>query len=337
MAGRSILRVAILAWTVFGLACTLTALWTMRAHGHAPWKIATYNVLVWNAWVPVTLAIAALGRRWPPRTVPAIALHFACALVVGVVHHVWWTAMLVTIHPYDAMGVQTFSPAVFHDVTDRFFLETTLYFAALGLTYAADRTVRSLQLEASLARARLTALELQLRPHFLFNTLHAIGGLVRQNRSSEAVEMIAGLSDLLRYSLDHAEHLVSLDEEIAVVKRYLAIQALRFSDRLQTTIDVPDDVLACRVPPLLLQPLVENAIEHGVERVSHAAMIAIRARRDGAHVVIQVENTAPGPIATEGVGIANTRARLEQLFGDRHALALARTGDRVVATVRVPA
>src|SRR5688572_33114937 len=104
---------------------------------------------------------------------------------------------------------------------DNLFLYGRAYFAVFGLTYAVERSVRAVQLEASLARAQLTALELQLQPHFLFNTLHAIGGLVRQNRSSEAVEMIAGLSDLLRYSLDHAgKHLVPLADEIAVVKRY---------------------------------------------------------------------------------------------------------------------
>lgn len=345
---RDELRVAVVVWTLFGLACAGSALWGMRTHGHSPAKLAVYNLVVWNAWALGTLVVAALGRRWPlvPLSVRAIAQHVAAALVLGVVHHAWWTLMLVVLRPYDAMGPDAFGPAFANDLADRLFLEGTAYFAVLGVSYAVDsqrrlreRELRAAQLEASLAKAQLTALELQLQPHFLFNTLHAIGGLVRQRRSSEAIEMIAGLSDLLRYSLDHAgEHLVPLADELAVVRRYLAIQALRFSDRLAISIDVPEDLHRLRVPPLLLQPLVENAIRHGVERANDAATIAVRAHRDGDQLVVAVENTATGAMpAGEGVGIANTRARLHQLFADRHAFTLAGDHGRVTATIRLPA
>ena len=340
MLGRStVLRVAVIVWTLFGLACTATALWTMRTHGHAWWKIAFYNAVVWNAWALGTLVVAWLGRRLPPLSLRAVAIHVAAALALGLVHHVWWTAMMVLIHPYDAMGAQTLFPAIYRDAADHLFLEGTAYFAVLGLTYAVDRSMRAVQLEGSLAKAQLTALELQLQPHFLFNTLHAIGGLVRQNRGSEAVEMIAGLSDLLRYSLDHAgEHLVPLADEVAVVRRYLAIQALRFSDRLVVNIDVPEELHAARVPPLMLQPLVENAIRHGVERINHTASITLRVRREGSELVVAIENSAAGPMPqTEGIGIANTRARLGQLFPGRHTFTLAGDSERVTATIRLPA
>ena len=336
---KTTLRVALIAWTMFGLACTATAMWTMRTHGHAWWRIALYNVLVWNAWAFATLVVARLASRFPPLSLRAIALHVGCALGFGFVHHIWWTLMLVTLQPYDGMSPHSLFPAIYYDVPDRLFLEAAAYFAVVGLTYAVERSVRAVQLEASLAKAQLTALELQLQPHFLFNTLHAIGGLVRQNRGSEAIEMIAGLSDLLRYSLDHAgKHLVPLGDEIAVVRRYLAIQALRFSDRLVISFDVPEELHTVCVPPLMLQPLVENAIRHGVERVNHAATIAVRARREGDQLVVSIENTANGPMPlTEGIGIANTRARLGQLFAQNHTFTLAGDLDRVTATIRIPA
>ena len=342
-----VLRIAVPVWTLFGLACAGAALWGMRTHGHSAVKIIAYCVLVWNAWAFATLAVALLGRRWPllPFSWRAAAIHVGAAVALGFLHHVWWQIMLVAIKPYDHMGIQTLWPALTADVSDRLFLEGSIYFAVLGVSYAVDyqrrlreREIRTAQLEASLAQARLAALELQLQPHFLFNTLHAIGGLVRQSRGPEAIEMIAGLSDLLRYSLDHAgKPLATLADELAIARRYLEIQAQRFSDRLTIEIDAPPDVQQVRVPALLLQPLVENAIRHGVERVGGRAKIVVRARRDADTLVLEIANTAPAPARIgEGVGIANTRARLEQLFPGRHAFALRAEDSRVVATIGLP-
>jgi two-component system, LytTR family, sensor kinase len=343
-----VLRAAMLVWTLFGLACTAIALWSMRTHGHAPWRIATYEVLVWNGWTAATFAVIWLGRRWPllPFSWRAAVAHVGAALVLGLIHHAWWAMMVVVVRPFDAMGAQSLWSALRDDVADRMFLEGLVYFAVLGVSYAVDyqrrlreRELRAAQLEASLAHARLTALELQLQPHFLFNTLHTIGGLVRQSRGAEAIEMIACLSDLLRYSLDHAgKHLVALEHELAIVRRYLDIQVRRFSDRLTVEIAAASDTAFVPVPALLLQPLVENAIRHGVERVNGPAKIVLRAHREGDTLVLVIENTAPGAMqSSEGVGIANTHARLQQLFPDRYTFALANERDCVVTTLRLPA
>jgi LytS/YehU family sensor histidine kinase len=142
----------------------------------------------------------------------------------------------------------------------------------------------------------------------------------------------------LRYSLDHAgKNLVTLAQELAIVRRYLEIQGQRFSDRLAVDVDVPSDVQQVRVPALMLQPLVENAIQHGVERVNGPATIKLRARRDGDSLVLAIENTSSGarPVG-EGIGIANTRARLQQVFADRHSFSLVSEHDRVIATLCVP-
>ena len=333
------LRAAVAVWILFGIVCAASVYGSMLDHGHSPAWIAVYEVLVWIAWAPATLLVAALGRRRPvlPFRARAAALHLGAALALGVLHVAWWKTLLVLMRPFDHMGPQSFA-AVDLDISDPMFLEVTIYTAVLGVTVAFDQHRRVREREAALAQARLTALELQLRPHFLFNTLHAIGGLVRQGRGTDAVEMIAGLSELLRYSLDHAgKTLVALEREVEITARYLEIQRQRFSDRLTTTIDVPAELGRARVPALVLQPLLENAVRHGIERASGAGTITVAARRDGARLVIEVVNTGP-PLAgaPAGVGIDNTRARLAQLFGGDASLALTDGDGVVVATITLP-
>ena len=331
---RRRLGIPLVVWSVFGLLCAASALWGMRTHGHSPVRVVVYELLVWNAWAPATLVVVALGRRWPllPLSARTTALHCAAALVFGIAHHVWWSLMQVTVRPFDAMGAQTLAPLL-GEVADRLFLEGTIYFAVLGVSYG----VRTMQLEASLTRAQLTALELQLQPHFLFNTLHTVAGLVRENRRDEAVAMIANLSDLLRYSLDHAgTDVTSLRDELAIVRRYLAIQQLRFSDRLGITFDIAETTDEARFPVLLLQPLVENAIRHGAERVASNVEIALRTRRERDMLVIELENTAQAAVNRDGIGFANTRARLSQLYGERHRFEFRLDAGRAVTTLHVP-
>jgi LytS/YehU family sensor histidine kinase len=208
-----------------------------------------------------------------------------------------------------------------------------IYFAVLGASYG----VRAMQLEASLTRAQLTALELQLQPHFLFNTLHTVAGLVRENRRDEAVAMIANLSELLRYSLDHAgSDLTTLRDEIAVVRRYLDIQRMRFSDRLGVQFDIAEATDNARVPTLLLQPLVENAIRHGAERVATDVEISLKTRREDNTLVIELENTAMGSVHRDGIGFTNTKARLVQLYGSNHRFEFRVDAGRAVTTLRMP-
>ena len=336
---------AFAVWTLFGLMCAASVFWSVRTHGHSPIKIAVFELLVWYAWAVATPLVTWLGARAPiiPFSLRGTVMHVAAAIVLGVAHAMWSTLLVLVMRPFDSMSIQSF--AGFGDgLRDRLFLEATVYFAILGVSYAVgyqralrEREIKAAQLEASLMQAQLTALELQLQPHFLFNTLHAIGGLVRQQRGPEAIEMIAGLSDLLRYSLDHAgKQLVPLEQELAIVGRYLEIQRLRFSDRLAVHIEVPDTVRRGLVPALLLQPLVENAVRHGVERASEPGTIDVRASRDGDDLVLAVMNNGEATATSEGIGITNTRARLTQLFGGRHAFTLENEASRVVATVRLP-
>jgi LytS/YehU family sensor histidine kinase len=163
-----------------------------------------------------------------------------------------------------------------------------------------------------------------LQPHFLFNTLNTIAELVHDDPES-ADRMIAGLSELLRKTLDLGEAQdVTLDEELRVLDLYLDIQRIRFGERLQVLLDVPDDARAARVPPLLLQPLVENSIRHGLAASSSAGRIEIRARRAQRRLTIDIvdDGESIAAAAPKGIGLSNVRARLEALYGDAFSLEL---------------
>jgi two-component sensor histidine kinase len=199
------------------------------------------------------------------------------------------------------------------------------------------------QLRAQLAEARLDALRMQLDPHFLFNTLHAISSLVERDPRGVR-RMISRLSELLRHTIEGpSDQETTLRQELDLLRRYLEIMEVRFQGRLEITTDVQERAMDALVPNLILQPVVENAIKHGVAKVEGTGHIALRARIDGSQLVLCVENNAPlgevgtGSISGTGVGVRNTRARLSHLYGDEQSFDL-RAGEGPVtsAEIRLP-
>ena len=198
------------------------------------------------------------------------------------------------------------------------------------------------QLEARLARAQLQSLRLQLHPHFLFNTLHAISTLV--HRDPEAADrMISRLSDLLRITFDRSgEPRVSLKEEIDFLQKYLEIEQTRFQDRLTVRVDIDPDALDAEVPRMILQPLVENAIKHGVGSRSEGGLVQITAARDGDRLSMQVRDNGGGlqggtvRALNTGVGLSNTRARLDCLYGVHHQLVFSDQRGGLAVRVEIP-
>jgi two-component system, LytTR family, sensor kinase len=186
---------------------------------------------------------------------------------------------------------------------------------------------RALQAEALAHSARLEALRYQLNPHFLFNSLNAISTLVMEHRNDDATQMLARLGDLLRSTLDRpAGDDVPLAEELDVVRRYLAVEQVRFGDRLQVDFEVDGDAMRGLVPPLILQPLVENSIRHAITPRREGGRLSIRARRLDGRLRLVVEDDGPG-IPTEfnpGVGLTNTRDRLRLKYAADHEIALER-------------
>ena len=207
-----------------------------------------------------------------------------------------------------------------------------------------DRELANVRLEANLTDARLQALRSQLDPHFLFNTLNAVSTLATQGKSKAVVEMVDRLGQLLRLTLDErTSQEISLRKELEFLNLYLDIQRVRFADRLTIRTEIAPDTLDALVPTLLLQPLVENAVLHGVGTQTGPGQVGVRATRVNGRLRIQVDDSGPGfddsagGSTTSGIGLSNTRERLAQLYGANHSFDLGTgpAGDALV-TIAIP-
>jgi sensor histidine kinase YesM len=332
---------------VFAVICAAQVWTSMLTHGHSLARIVFYNLVVWNLWVLFGFAIRGLTRRVPlaPLRLRGLLVHLFAGGVIALVHAAWWVKCMLVIRPYDHMNPTDFAVPFLSLAASQLPLELLLYalvaLAAHAEEYYAgyrEREKRAAQLEKSLAEARLHALELQIQPHFLFNTLNTVSALVRTGRPDEAVHMIGGLAELLRYALDRAgSQRVTLGEEAEMLRRYLDIQRLRFADRLTVDVEVDDDARSAEVPVLLLQPLAENAIRHGIAPSAGPGRVTVRAgRRNGA---LRIEMFNSGRLAEPvepGIGLSNTVARLQQLYGSEQRFELRGEPGGVTAVVTIP-
>jgi hypothetical protein len=304
-------------------------------------------------WIPVTLAVVLLAQRFPltrrtwKRHLP---LHVAAFLVL-----VFLENLLVVLGYVLSQGMALDARMLLQQAgfwaLMRLHVAALVYIAiaaaAQGLAYYRSSRARELELarvEGQLAQARLDALTAQIRPHFLFNTLHTIGQLWRSGRPDEADAMLDHLGALFQRVQDATSRtLVSLDEELETVAAYLAIESARFRDRLHVRIIAEESARGCAVPPLLLQPIVENAVRHGIAVSSMAGNIVVAARIEGERLIIDVDDDGPGPSGATasrgtGTGLANTRERLAQLFGEGQRLDIGqRAGRGTRVHVEIPA
>jgi two-component system, LytTR family, sensor kinase len=319
--------------------------------GNAPpatWRGLLFEGGDWLFYAVLTPIVFWFARRYPivrgtiARRIPLHAL--AAVALCGV-----WAA-----------GGILLSWALFHStpygqgVVGWFFTSlpfgVAVYFAVLGVEHAVfyfvearDRETQAAHLSAQLAEARLGALRMQLQPHFLLNSLNAVTVIVRDRDTATATRMLEQLGDMLRRVMrsDRPQE-VSLADELEFVRQYLGIEEVRFSDRLRPTFAVDPALLTAAVPEFLLQPLVENAVRHGLARRMGATLLSITALRQGDDLVLVVTDDGPGPepvteAPLEGVGLRNTRERLATLYGDRASLALARAPEGGASvTVRIP-
>ena len=320
----------------------------------SPLFVALWSMTPWYFWAAVATRVAWLGRRMPAmrgNLLRAIPTHLGAALGLGLASSVV-IVILVTVTG-TAPGEMHGTPFWVMILTVSVWQMTTnllTYGAILGGSYAIDfyrryqeREVAASRLSQQLANAQLQALRMQLNPHFLFNALNTVAMMVRKQENDDAVRTLAELSDLLRYVLeDTRSQEVPLRQELDFVRQYLAIEQVRFSDRLNVQIDAPDDTLEARVPNLLLQPLVENAIRHGIARSKAASLVEIIARHDDGQLLIEVRDDGPGlptipTTAGGGLGIHNTQKRLQQMYGDNQEFRLrTRSEGGASASVRLP-
>jgi sensor histidine kinase YesM len=326
-------------WLVLALVLASHTWLSVFSHGHSPARIALYELSVWAYWAALTPLLFALARRLPlvPFRLRNALVHAAIAVPVVILHIVWWIGMTVVMRPYDSMTQTTFSAYFPKTFVAQLPFELMLYFAVVAVGHIVELRDRALRLEQSLAGARLHALELQLQPHFLFNTLNTVSSLVRMHKEKEAVEVVAGLSDLLRYTLDHAgSGRVPLGRELAMLERYLEIQRVRFEDRLTVTVEVDDEARRASVPTLILQPLAENAVRHGVERSAGPGRIEVRAARRDDMLMMEVFNSGAMIEGPRGIGLRNTEERLRELYGKNFRFELHAAGGGVLATIAIP-
>ncbi len=316
--------------------------------------ILLWSLAIWSYWALLAPLIFRLAERMPlgrERLARATLAHFALSFLFGL-SHIALFALLGTLFGQSRPGVTiTFLGEFGRGVRVFLYIELILYWAILGAAVARDsyrkyreRETRARELETQLGLARLEALRMQIRPHFLFNALNTVAMLVRNNENKQAVEMVAGLGELLRSSLDDsAGQEVPLAAELGFVRRYLAIEEFRFSDRLRIEVDVPEELLEAEVPNLILQPLVENAIRHGVAKSSVSGLVRITARRENGWLELSVEDDGPGlpagwrPDAGGGIGLRNVRSRMEQLYGSRQEFVLQNVEPQgAAARLRIP-
>jgi signal transduction histidine kinase len=348
------------AWTLVGLFYLSQDAGRRSFFGDPrPWQEMTYwavRVYVSAAFTPLILW---LGRKWPIER-PHLALRSVGHVLAAAAYAVGEVAVetAVLLHTSNPPGFAV-SPSYRRSVAILlifgFHANVISYGVILGIQSGfryyrkyREREQQAMRLEldaselrAQIAGARLSALKMQLQPHFLFNTLNAIMVLVRQQRGQKAEETLGRFSDLLRAVLSDIDaQEVPLDRELEYVRLYLSIEEVRFPDRLRVEIVADIEVLRAAVPHMALQPLVENAVRHGIAKNSGAGLIGVRALRADEQLQISVSDNGPGIPASgiaEGIGLTNTRRRLKQLYGDGAALELrSREGGGTVATISIP-
>ena len=303
----------------------------------------TVAMIVWALLTPVILWVS---ERLPIER-PHLARNTAAMLAIGLAFAVMRGAIDAAVPP--AFEQKRLGRAHFVEVMAAGFHTDLLFFFAIAAIWnygnirrrTDEQQRREVQAEANLAQARLRRLRGDLQPHFLFNTLNDVAALAPIDGAA-AAEAISQLADLLQRSAEAERSHVLLSEELDFVRQYLDLQKLRFGPLLRSSIEVDDPaLLSASMPPLLLQPLVENSIVHGIRKLAQGGTVTVRASRAGDELRFEVRDTGPGcdpdtPFANGHVGITNTVARLDYLYGDARWLRYRRDGGEFVAELRVP-
>jgi signal transduction histidine kinase len=327
------------AWTVPGLlsAIQIYVEEVVRdGNAYSAAQILWYALPMWWAWIPLTFGVMALSRRFPlleEWRPSSLAVHGLGCIGIAFLHLVLsaaWSAFTAPGGEGVSVGGQLVSLAVVDDV--RVLLNLFIYWLIVGGVHtfeyyreSRERRLRESRLQTQLKSAQLDALRARLRPHFLFNTLSAIQTLTLRNGDTKSAQMIARLSEFLRTTLDEEnDHLIPLADELSFVDQYVAIEKCRFEDRLTVETDVDPSAKSVPVPTLILQPLVENAIRHGIEPKESPGRVLIEAWPAGDRVGLRVTDDGVGADPAEtrhlGEGLSNTRKRLAQLYGDDHTV-----------------
>jgi two-component sensor histidine kinase len=328
-------------WFAYALCDASQTVLSMHADGkHLPWiPIFATDMASWLPWALATPLVIAVARRYPLVRAPsvrAISIHLVVLAALVATTETWSSGLTMLFNPWQdphPTFIETWMMMCLYQIVP--FL--TAYALIVTVTLAMDarasmtrQMTEAARLNEELSKAQLAALRRQIDPHFMYNTLNSIAGLVREQLNDAAVSMIVALSEFLRRSSEDSHRSqVALQEEVEYLQRYLDIQKVRFGERLQVSVDIPSDLLRAQVPNLLLQPLVENAIKHGIaKRVAGGAVRVAGACHDS-RLCLSVYNDGPTlppdwEASQNGVGIRNLRTRLQILHGSDSELQLTR-------------
>ncbi|MDP9159696.1 MAG: histidine kinase [Acidobacteriota bacterium] len=345
-----------LIWSGIGLFDAIQTVFVMHAEGmHHAWvRLFVTLLLSWLPWALATPLVVHLGRRYPlgkTTSLSAWLIHIGVCLNIGLISAALTAGLEVSLNPWAISSpAQPFIQLLFKKFYNGLLSYIILYAFMVAISYVLDfkerlahQRTETARLNEQLSKAQLDALRRQIEPHFLFNTLNSIAGLVRENRKDDAVNMIVRLSDFLRRVVENSNRQnASLGEEMEFLQKYLDIQKVRFAERLQVTVNVPGELRPAVIPRLILQPMVENAVKHGVAKRAQGGMIRIAAIRSNGMLNLSVYND--GPIlpfgwreGSSGTGISNVRSRLQALYGDKFELNLRNQEPAgVEASVSVP-
>ena len=339
-----------------GLFDATQNVFVMRAEGmHHYWaRLFATLFFSWLPWMLATPLVLRLSRSFPPsqwRSASTWISHLAACAGIGLIYAIWVAAWEELLNPWAFVpGPAPFSQLWLH----KFYGGLLSYIVLYGMILLIGNILRTREefalqqteaarLNEQLSKAQLSALRRQIEPHFLFNTLNAIAGLVRENRNDAAVHMIAELSDFLRRVVKDSERQqVPLAEELEFARKYLDIQKIRFAERLQFTADVPAELLPAQGPCLILQPMVENAVKHGIAKRMQGGMIRIAASRTNGTLTLRVYNDGPSlpqdwEKGQSGIGMANVQTRLQGLYGKAFQLTMCnRAPGGVETSISVP-
>ena len=352
---RRRVAVAILAGaTLFGLLEASKAMMIASATGRVPpvLGVLRQTMIGWYVWALLAAVVVWMSVRFPvwgdDRRARHIGIHLFAMLVLAALQSVIAATLFFHMASEQWRGDFTLPGFIRMWMTNTLVANVATYAFVSGVVHAASYFQRytasrlaaeqleraGVELQRETMAARLDALQKELNPHFLFNSLNALSGLIRQGDTTRSLQMLSRLADLLRVSLSrHLAAEVSLGEELDLLERYLSIEQVRLGDRLHLRLDVQPESRDAMVPTLLLQPLVENAIRYGVASVPGPGTVSLSAGRVNGRLEIVVRNSGPGFPADvlegkrRGVGLSNTEARLRQLHGDVASLSLRNTLD----------
>lgn len=336
-------------WTLFALFfASQFALQNQLSKDPLPfWRILSWQLVSGYAWFVVCPAILYLSTRFPleqGKWKLSVPIHIVSSVVVALVLVAIDSFILPKLGYLSSYQLSTFFETYKILFFVNFHFSIAIYWGVVAIHQAVlyyrkyrERELQTSQLEARLAQTRLQVLRMQLHPHFLFNTLNAISELIHRDQDA-ADRMITDLSDLLRMSFENLEvQEIPLKQELEFLRKYLEIEQMRFQDRLKVDLDIAADTLDASVPNMILQPLVENAIKHGISPKATGGRIDISAVRSNGHLKLTVADDGIGvpfgdaSSVVEGVGLSNTRRRLRHLYGDSHRFALKPSGGQGVS------